>query len=152
VARARAVASGVRRSLGVGCGVVTGCLLRGAIPLYGGKVAFAEAIYPSCVCGSGGGRWASAARVGSKAEAVLLLSGSVVGAFGRGPARLMGLRGLGLACPSGAFAGDGLRGVVVSAPAEHPSPERPDHGPCHRCAAGPRFSRSSAVRSGGAWG
>jgi len=38
-------------------------------------------------------------------RAVWAGAGSVVGAFGRGPARLVGLRGVGLACPSGAFAG-----------------------------------------------
>jgi len=60
------------------------------------------------------------------------LAGAVGGAFGRGPARLAGLRGVGLAYPSGAFIRVGLREVVVSAPAEHPSSERPAHGPYRR--------------------
>jgi len=52
-------------------------------------------------------------RILNPVRGVLVGSGSGVGAFGRGPARLLGLRHVGLACPSGAFAGAGLRAADV---------------------------------------
>jgi len=60
------------------------------------------------------------------------MAGAEGGASGRGPARLVGLRGAGLACPSGAFARAGLRRSVEGAPAEHPSSGRPAPGPGRR--------------------